>query len=291
MTTDTQPRVDPYRVATDTHVIPQLLPAPPIGLVYVNSLVITGAEPILVDTGAPSNRRQWLEHAWGLVDPQDVRWVFLTHDDHDHAGNLRQVMAACPNATLVTTWFSMARYGIDTEDFWMPFDRVRWVRDGESFSAGDRTLVAMRPPFFDNPTTRGLFDTSTRVYWSVDSFGANVPHPAEDAADVDHDAWREGLLLINRLNHPWHQWLDLAKFAAHVDAVQKLDIQVMPSCHGPAIHQPLIEEAFALIRQVPELPRWDEPGQADLEAMLAAAGAMVEAGESRGLTDGNINVT
>jgi hypothetical protein len=52
-----------------------------------------------------------------------VRWVFLTHDDH--AGNLRQVMDACPNATLVTTWFSMGRYGIDSEDFWMPFDRVR----------------------------------------------------------------------------------------------------------------------------------------------------------------------
>ena len=49
-------RVQPYKVAPETHVIPQLLEAPPIGLVYVNSLVITGAEPVLVDTGAPSNR-------------------------------------------------------------------------------------------------------------------------------------------------------------------------------------------------------------------------------------------
>jgi len=45
-----------------------------------------------VDTGAPSNRRQWLDDAWNLVEPDDVRWVFLTHDDPDHAGNLRQVM-------------------------------------------------------------------------------------------------------------------------------------------------------------------------------------------------------
>jgi hypothetical protein len=59
--------------------------------------------------------------------------------------------------------------------------------------------------------------------------------------------------------------------------VQNLDIEVIPSCHGPAIHRPMIDEAFALIRQVPELPRWDEPGQADLEAMLAAAGAMTKA--------------
>ena len=160
-------RVQPYKVAPETHVIPQLLEAPPIGLVYVNSLVITGAEPVLVDTGAPSNRQQWLQDAWNLVDPADVRWVFLTHDDHDHAGNLRQVMDACPNATLVTTWFSMGRYAIDSEDLWMPFDRVRWVRDGESFQAGDRTLVAVRPPFFDNPTTRGLLDTTTSPWAST----------------------------------------------------------------------------------------------------------------------------
>jgi flavorubredoxin len=276
-------RVQPYRVAPETHVIPQLLEAPPIGLVYVNSLVITGAEPVLVDTGAPSFRAQWLEHAWNLVDPADVRWVFLTHDDHDHAGNLRQVMDACPNATLVTTWFSMARYGIDSEDFWMPFDRVRWVRDGESFRAGDRTLVAVRPPFFDNPTTRGLLDTTTRVYWSVDSFGANIPHPVTDAAELDRDAWREGVLLINRLNHPWHLWLDQAKFQAYVDHVQNLGIEVLASCHGPAIHGAMVDEAFELVRRIPGLPRWQEPGQDDLEAMLAAAGALTGASPDPGV--------
>ncbi|MGH3549678.1 MAG: MBL fold metallo-hydrolase [Pseudonocardiaceae bacterium] len=272
-------RVRPYRVASETYVIPQLLEAPPIGLLYVNSLVITGREPVIVDTGAPSNRAQWLTDAWNIVDPTDVRWVFLTHDDPDHAGNLRQVMDACPHATLVTTWFSMARYGIDSEDLWMPFDRVRWVRDGESFTAGDRILVAVRPPFFDNPTTRGLFDTHTGVYWSVDSFGANIPHPVRNAADLDRDTWRDGVLLINRLNHPWHLWLDTTKFHAHVDAIAELGITVMPCCHGPAIHGPMVEEAFELIRRIPELPRWTEPGQTDLEAMLRAAGTDAGASE------------
>lgn len=272
-TTDTGRRVRPYRVAPETYVIPQLLEAPPIGLMYVNSMVITGAEPVLVDTGAPSNRRQWLEDAWNLVDPADVRWVFLSHDDHDHAGNLRQVMDACPNATLVTTWFSVARYGIDSEDLWMPFHRVRLVRDGESFAAGDRTLAAVRPPFFDNPTTRGLFDASTRVYWSADSFGANLPHPAEDAADTDRTAWRDGVLLVNRLNHPWHLWLDRARFHEHVDRVQSLGVEVLPNCHGPAISGTMVDEAFELIRRVPDLPPWIEPGQEFLDAVLAATAA------------------
>jgi flavorubredoxin len=264
------PKVEPYKVAPETYVIPQLLEAPPIGMFYVNSMVITGSEPVLVDTGAPSNRQQWLAHAWSLVDPADVRWVFLTHDDHDHAGNVREVMAACPNATLVTTWFSMARYAVDTEEFWMPFNRSRWVRDGESFSAGDRTLVAVRPPFFDNPTTRGLFDPTTRVYWAADTFATALPHPVEDAADLDREAWRDGMLLGNRLNHPWHLWLDTGKFNKHVDRVQNLDIDTAASCHGPAIHHDLIDEAFELIRRVPELPYWEEPGQDFLEDIVAS---------------------
>jgi hypothetical protein len=40
-----------------------------------------------------------------------------------------------------------------------------------------------------------LFDARTRVYWAVDSFGASIARPAEDAADLDRQAWREGVLL------------------------------------------------------------------------------------------------
>jgi flavorubredoxin len=272
-TVDLPTRIRPYRIASDTYVIPQVIPAPPIGLVYINSVVITGTEPILVDTGSPSNRQAWLEDAWSLVDPADVRWVFLTHEDHDHAGNLRQVMNACPNATLVTTWLSMARYAVDCEDMWMPFGRMRWIRDGEQFDAGDRLLAAVRPPLYDNPTTRGLLDTRTGVYCSADAFAASVPHPAEDAADVNRDDWREGVLLMNRLNSPWHLWLDRARFDGYVDAVQALGIEVLATAHGPAVHGAMVDEAFGLIRRLPDLPNWTEPGQDDLDAMLAATGA------------------
>ncbi|MGD9705612.1 MAG: hypothetical protein AB7V74_24710, partial [Acidimicrobiia bacterium] len=41
----------PYRVAPDTFVIPELVPGPPGTYVALNSMVITGAEPVIVDTG------------------------------------------------------------------------------------------------------------------------------------------------------------------------------------------------------------------------------------------------
>jgi hypothetical protein len=59
--------------------------------------------------------------------------------------------------------------------------------------------------------------------------------------------------------------------------VQSLGIEVLPSCHGPTIYGPMVDDAFQLLSEVPSMPQWEEPGQSDLEAMLAAAGAMAAA--------------
>ncbi len=84
--------VPPTEIAPDTFVIHQVQPAlgQPL-FVYLNSMVIRGKEPVIVDTGTPANRKQWLQDAFSLVEPEDVRWVFLSHDDVDHSGNLDEV--------------------------------------------------------------------------------------------------------------------------------------------------------------------------------------------------------
>ena len=123
-------------------------------------MVILGSEPVVVDTGTPANRDPWLNDLFSLVEPEDVRWVFLSHEDVDHTGNLDQVMTACPNA-LVCNWAMLERF---TNCFDFPLDRCRWVMHDESFNVGDRTLQAVRPPFYDSPTTRGLFDPEREYF-------------------------------------------------------------------------------------------------------------------------------
>ena len=99
-------------IAPDTHVIRQLAGegTGPVAI-YVNSMVITGAEPVIVDCGPAVTREAWLDTVFGIVDPTDVRWIYLSHDDADHTGNLPQVLEACPNATLVTNWFTRGAHG------------------------------------------------------------------------------------------------------------------------------------------------------------------------------------
>ena len=262
--------VAPYRIADDTFVTGTLYQAPgaPVG-VHLNSMIIRGAEPVLVDTGAAATSAQWLEDTWSIVDPADVKWVFLTHEEPDHAGNVRAVLDACPNATLVTSWFALERLAALHP---VPLHRVRWLNDGESFHVGDRTLHAITPPVYDAPTTRGLFDDRTGVYWAADAFGAPVPEAMTDADDLPAAAWEEGFLGFARMVAPWHRLLSPDRFDQEVGRVARLRPSVVASGHGPAVRGPRLEQAFTLIRTLPDMPAAPLPGQHDLEQILLAAG-------------------
>lgn len=260
--------VPPTRIAPDTwliHSVQEALGQPLF--VYLNSLVILGAEPMIVDTGTVANRRQWLDDVFTLVEPADVRWIFLSHDDIDHTGNLDEALSACPNAQLVCNWAMVERH---TNAFEFPLDRCRWVMDGETLDIGDRTLVALRPPVYDSPTTRGLYDPTSGVYWAVDTFATPLPDPKMSVADLDDDFWDFGLMLFALgAVSPWLSMVDETKYARHVDRVQNLPITTVACCHSPVLEGPFIERAFTRIRQLPALDPPQLPDQAVLDQIIA----------------------
>ncbi len=160
----------------------------------MNALVIRAAEPVIVDTGMVTDRVTFFEDVFALVDPDDVRWIYLTHDDDDHSGNLTEALERCPNATVVMSW---AARGRTCAAFGIPHDRVHAVDDGQGLDVGDRTLRALRPPVYDNAYTRGVFDPTTRVYFAADAFCAPMPaEPVDRADEMPEQMWAGGLRLV-----------------------------------------------------------------------------------------------
>lgn len=266
-------RVAPEQVAADTWVVHHAQEAfgQPL-FVYLNSMVIKGAEPLILDTGTIGNRKQWLDDVFGLVEPEDVKWVYLSHDDVDHTGNLDEVMTACPNATLVCSWAIMERH---TNAFNFPLERCRWVNEGESFDIGDREVLAARPPLWDSPTTRGLFDRSTGVYWGVDSFACPMAgEPMSTVEEIDPEFWPQGIaMFMYHALSPWLSLVDPVKFAAHCDQVQALGMSTIVTAHSPIITEPSIARAFEITRDLPNVTPPPCPDQAVLEAVLSGMSA------------------
>ena len=260
------PTTAPVKVGPDTYLIPNLAPAEPGTFVPVNSLVILGEEPIIVDTGAPVHREHWLEQVYGLVDPEDIRWVFLSHEDGDHTGSLDQVLEAAPKATLVMNMFSTERLALER-----PVDvtRMIWREPGEHFDAGDRRLHLMLPPIFDGPATRGLYDEKTGVLWAVDTFAALTTGAVHHVDDLPKELYEETFMFFNSLVSPWHQFLDPVRYNRHVDTVEALKPRAVASAHGPILVGDQIHDAFDRVRTLAGEPIIPPPGQAALDDILA----------------------
>jgi flavorubredoxin len=268
-------RQEPTQIGPDTYVIHEVQHAlgQPMS-VYINSALVLADEPVLIDTGSIRNSRAWLTDVFDLVDPKDVRWVFISHEDGDHVGNLDRVMEMCPNATLITCWALTERH---TNAFDFPLERCRWMDDGTAFDAGDRQMLVARPPIYDSPTTRGLFDTKTGVYWGADCFATPVPggagadHIARDVDELDREFWDHGMTMfaINALA-PWLRLVDKDLFGREVARLSDLEPSSIISAHSPAITRTNVSEALATMREFPTAECPPPPDQAVLELIVAA---------------------
>src|SRR5262249_19056628 len=161
---------------------------PGLGVLPVNSFVIEAAEPILVDTGLEALRGPFLGALRQTIDPERLRWIFMSHMDSDHLGNLAAVLELAPQAKVVTNFLGVAKMelrGIDVS-------RVHLTKPGDTIRAGDRTIVPIQPPYYDAPETLGFFDSLTRVLFSADAFGALMERPAEEAAEIPAHQLRDG---------------------------------------------------------------------------------------------------
>ena len=206
--------------------------APPRCASPLNSMVIRAAEPVVVDTGMAENREQYLADVFGLVDPEDIRWVFISHDDVDHTGNVNALMDGLRQRHARRELVHRDRMGASLA---VSPTRQRWVGDGEAFDVGDRVLRTVRPPIFDSPTTRGLFDPTTGVYWGSDSFAtpmpARSPTPTTSPTSCGCPAWRPSTTTSPRWLPPRRR----RQLPGTVDRVAALDPTVLVGCHTPVV--------------------------------------------------------
>ena len=111
----------PYQADEDVWVLPTHLSVPAVGVIPINAFLILAREPVLVDTGIRVDSEEFLTALKSLIDPQELRWVWLTHDDLDHTGSIEEVLSLAPEARLATHALSALRM---TTAWNVPMNRV-----------------------------------------------------------------------------------------------------------------------------------------------------------------------
>ncbi|MGZ8743546.1 MAG: MBL fold metallo-hydrolase [Nocardioides sp.] len=258
-----------HRPNPDVTVLNDQLPVPTIGFLPVNAFVLHSSEPVVVDTGVSLPDRGFMDLLGSVIDPKDVRWIWLTHPDRDHTGAIFDLLEAAPQAKVVTTFLSV---GIMSTATPLPMDRVHLINPGQTLDVGDRTLTAFRPPLFDSPATVGFYDPKSRTCISSDCFGAPMASPdlaeGDDVRDVPADDLRSAQLLWATVDSPWVHVADQDTFMRTVEPIRAMDPETILSSHLP----PVVGGTAACLDMLAVAPMADPyvgPDQKALAEMLA----------------------
>jgi len=257
------PRQAPLEVAPETFVIRALTPSVGGSWTNLNSMVILGPEPMAVDAGMETHRDSWFEDVFSLVAPEELRWIFLTHLDCDHSGNLVEALERCPNAQVISSRGESFRVNASLG---VPYERMRMVDNGESFEIAGRRLQVVRPPVYDSPYTRGLLDHSTSVYYASDAFCAPIPgDPVDWVDEIADEEWADGMARFHYGSLcPWVALVDRALYRREVERLAGLGMTTIVSGHSPAIRGASVQRALELLAGLPDAV----PAPLDFAAMV-----------------------
>lgn len=265
-----------YVAAADIHTLPSHLPLGSLGLLPVNAYLIACRQPILVDTGLAIDRGNFENALWSLVDPLDLRWIVITHDDRDHCGNLKEVLMAATNATIITNGLTVSRLG---EEWEVPAHRVRTVNPGRTVELGDRTVSFVRPPSYDSPSTLAMYDHVADALFAADSFGTVLPEMVDNAIDADRDGYLEGMATFTRANAPWTALADQTKWDSTLAEFSALNPGSVLSSHAPTASA-RTPELVETVRAVPSMDPWLPDEDLEVEAVLDRYEATLSAAET-----------
>ena len=66
-----------------------------------NSYLIRGEKIALVDTSHEKFRQLYLDNLNGLINPQEIDYLIISHTEPDHSGLVRDILQLAPNITVV----------------------------------------------------------------------------------------------------------------------------------------------------------------------------------------------
>ena len=103
-----------------------------------------------------------------VIDPADLRWIWLTHTDFDHIGAL-PAAGREPSARVATTFLSV---GIMSLSAPLPLDRINLVNPGQQAHRGRPHPDRGQATGVRQPGHHGLHDDKSGALVSSDCFGA-----------------------------------------------------------------------------------------------------------------------
>lgn len=211
----------------DARLFDRLIPLPD-GTSY-NAYLVRGSEKTaLIDTVDPTKTAVLLNNLVQVgVDKLD--YVIAHHGEQDHSGSLADVLLMYPGATIVANP-KCKQMLMDL----LPLEDAKFITvdDGQTLSLGDKTLKFVYTPWVHWPETMSTYLAEDKVLFSCDFFGAHLATSNLFVEDEGH-TYEAAKRYYAEIMMPFRK-----QISANLTKLDKLDIEIIASSHGPAYDRP-----------------------------------------------------
>ncbi|AFZ58073.1 flavin reductase [Anabaena cylindrica FACHB-243] len=152
-----------------------------------NSFLIRGEQIALVDTSHEKFRQLYFDTLTGLINPEDINFLIISHTEPDHSGLVKDLLQMAPDITVVGSKVAIQFL----EDLvHRPFKR-RIVKNGDRLDLGNgHEFEFVIAPNLHWPDTIFSFDHKTQTLFTCDAFGLHYCTEStfdDDLAAIEED--------------------------------------------------------------------------------------------------------
>ncbi|NCS29387.1 MAG: MBL fold metallo-hydrolase [Microcystis aeruginosa F13-15] len=133
-----------------------------------NSYLIRGEKIALVDTSHEKFRKLYFDSLNGLINPQEIDYLIISHTEPDHSGLVRDILELAPNITVVGSKVAIQFLENLVHH---PFQR-QLVKNGDQLDLGNgHILEFVNAPNLHWPDTIFTYDHGSGILFTCDAFG------------------------------------------------------------------------------------------------------------------------
>jgi flavorubredoxin len=200
----------------------------PTGISY-NSYLLLDEKTVLLDTVDKSVTHQFMENIEHVLDGKDLDYMIINHMEPDHCAEIPTIVSKYPNVKIVC---NAKTQGMINQFFNFELPQEQWhiVKEGDVLEVGKHKLTFVFAPMVHWPEVMVTYDTTDKILFSADAFGAFGAIDGNifaDEVDFDHRYMDEARRYYTNI---------VGKYGMQVQALLKkaatIDIQMICPLHG-----------------------------------------------------------
>ena len=213
-----------------------------------NSYVLKGEKNVLIEACHKTYFEQYLANIREVIDPKNIDYIVLNHNEPDHSGALAQLLDYATNATVVVSKAG----SIYLKNITNRADlKVQVALDGDVIDIGGKTLRFINAPFLHWPDSMFTWVEEEKTLFSCDFLGAHYCEPYTFDYNMAYPAKYEIAFkgYYDAIFGPFKPYV-----LAGLEKIKNLPIERVCNSHGP-----IITKGCRLAYVLEKYNEWSQP--------------------------------